>query len=70
VPFGYVDRPSFREAAVLAAYVGAHLPSLAIDAAEFETGRWLERLDALLALPRAAPATVNGADAAADFLLS
>ena len=70
VPYGFVDRPCFREAAVLAAYVRARLPCLEFDAPEFESGRWLDRLDALLALPRAAPAPDNGADAAAAFLLS
>lgn len=68
VPFGYIARPKFRESAVLASYIEAHLPGLPIGNDEFQSGRWLLRLPDLLALPRRPGRTINGAEAIADFV--
>jgi hypothetical protein len=68
IPFGYIPRPGFRESEVLAQFVDQHMSSLAITAAQFESGAWLSRLVELLALPRIEPAKPNGADEAAYFI--
>lgn len=68
LPFGYIPRPGFRESEVLAQYVDQNMSSLAITAAQFESGAWLSRLAELLALPRIERAEPNGADEAAYFI--
>jgi hypothetical protein len=69
VPFGFVVRPDFREAEILADYVRRRLPHLEFSPDEFTGGDWLKRVDELLALPRSARPETNGADAVADYLL-
>lgn len=64
----YVPRPGFRESAVLEAFVRRHLPAAEISWEELETGRWVERLTALLATPRAEPQPSRGAEVAADAI--
>ena len=68
VPFGYVSRPHFREAAVLARFVERHIPSGAIAEADFYSGRWLEYLPELLSLPRIQRREINGADQIAEMM--
>jgi UDP:flavonoid glycosyltransferase YjiC (YdhE family) len=66
--FAYLPRPAFRESAVLADFVRARLPSLALDAAAFADGRWVDALPELLARPRPAPGDASGAEAAAEAI--
>lgn len=73
VPFVFVTRPTFRESAVLQAFVQAHLPSLALTAPAFAGGEWLAALPPLLAPPQpttASAAAAAPAAAAAAHLLS
>lgn len=70
VPFCFVTRPSFRESAVLQAFVQAHLPSLALTAAEFAGGEWLPALPVLLAQPRQPQPALSGAQMVAAHLLT
>jgi hypothetical protein len=67
--FGYIPRLMFRESPVLEAFVRAEMSGLGFTDEEFRSGRWLDRLPRLLALPRKPPAPHNGADQAAEFLL-
>jgi hypothetical protein len=53
---------------MLAAYVERQMSSLAISAAQFESGEWLSLLPDLLALPRVERRETNGADQAAQFI--
>ncbi|MCK6627517.1 MAG: hypothetical protein L6R45_20355 [Anaerolineae bacterium] len=69
IPFGYILRPHFRESEKLAGYVNQHMNSVAITAAQFESGEWLSRLPELLALPRVERRESNGADQVAQFIV-
>jgi len=69
VPFGYVQRPLFRESAVLTAFIEAQMPGLSIDASAFGNGRWLADLETLLSLPRIQRKGPNGSEQAAAFIL-
>ena len=68
IPFGYIQRPRFRESAVLAAYIQAEMRGLEIPAAHFEDGSWLSALPALLALPRIERRGRNGAVEVVEFI--
>ena len=69
VPFGYIPRGGFRESPVMAAFVGAHLPSLEIPADVFTTGAWGAHVAALLAEAPRPPGGPNGADTAAEYII-
>lgn len=69
VPFGYVPRAGFRESPVMAAFVRARMPSLAIPVGEFQAGGWGAHATALLAMPVRPPVGPNGADVAAEHIL-
>jgi hypothetical protein len=68
VPYGYVMRPKFREAGVLATFVEEHMPHARFSPAEFSEGTWLERLDELLNMPRDTSKKKNGDSQIADFI--
>lgn len=68
VPFGYIQRPLFRESQVLTAYIQTHHNGLPITEAQLEDGSWLDALEDLLALPRQGQRQVNGATQIARFL--
>lgn len=65
----YLPRPAFREHAVLAEFVRRRLPTLELERAAFASGAWLAELPALLAAPRPAPPSEDGAALAARALL-
>lgn len=68
VPFGYITRARFPESPVLAAYIAAHMPGVALSPAAFHDGSWLAALPTLLTLPRQPPPAVNGAAQIAQFV--
>lgn len=68
VPYGYVMRPNFREAEVIARFARENMPSAPFTHREFLSGRWLDSLGRLLSLPRQAAQSANGAEAAAQFI--
>jgi hypothetical protein len=70
VPFGYVNRPSFPETEILAAYAKAHMKGFKIEQAEFEDARWIWYPKKLLSLPRIHRDYSNGAVDIARFILS
>ena len=51
----YVPRPTFRESAVLEAWVAARLPAEAMPFEALRAGRWVGRVAGLLARPRPVP---------------
>jgi len=61
----YVPRPGFRESAVLERYLAERLPAEAIDWGELESGKWVARVDTLLARSRQRPSSAPGAAVAA-----
>jgi hypothetical protein len=70
VPFAYVARPSFRESGPLTAFIEREMNGFEIPLLEYHSGQWVERLPALLELPRPYRDGVNGADQAAQFILT
>ncbi len=68
VPFGYVSRPSFREAGVLEAYIDAEIPSLAIDGADFSNGLRRDVIRRLLGLGRVRRNGHDNARLAAEYI--
>jgi len=64
----YIPRLTFRESAVLEDYVQRRLPAEAMAMDELESGRWVERVPALLARERPAPRPANGAAEAAAIV--
>lgn len=52
VPLGYVSRQRFPESPVIERFIGEHMQGLAVTTEEAETSGWVDRLDALLAMPR------------------
>jgi len=69
IPFGFVSREKFREAATMARFIQREMRGIAISPTEFQTGEWLRRLDTLLAMPRVKRNPVNGAKQVAKFIL-
>jgi hypothetical protein len=61
VPFGYVPRPGFAESPVLEDWVRRHLPHVRVEAESFVSGRWLDQVEDLLALPRRERPIADGA---------
>lgn len=68
VPFGYISRPKFREARTIARFIETEMHGFEISADDFENGRWIARVDDLLALPRLTRDEPNGATQIAMFL--
>lgn len=69
VPFGYVVNPEFAESDVLAEFIDSEMQGLQIAGEDFVSGRWLERLPEILALPKVSRnGEANGADAIAAHL--
>jgi hypothetical protein len=69
VPFGFIPRPRFRESAPLAAYASSRLNAVAIEQGRYLSGEWGPQLADLLAQERRPAPALNGADAAADFVV-
>jgi hypothetical protein len=70
VPFGYITRNRFRESPVLVQYIDRNMAGQHISEEEFISGKWLEKLPALLTMPRQLPLQANGAGVIADFVLN
>jgi len=68
VAFGYFTRPEFRESWPLQTFVDAHVPSVRLADASFDSGGWLQAITHLLAVPRVTRTERNGAMTAADWL--
>lgn len=70
VPYGYLARPQFRESPPLVEFVAREMQGLSLSETDLSSGRWLERLPDLLALPRLKRDYENGADTVARFIAS
>ncbi len=69
IPFGFVSREKFREAATMARFIKREMYGIEIPGHQFQTGEWLRRLDQLLAMPRLQRQKANGAEQVAKFIL-
>ncbi len=69
IPFVYIDRPTFRESAVISRFIRRSVGGFEIGAAELAAGDWLPRLEVLLQKHTPSPQP-NSAAAAADFIVS
>ncbi|MEJ2037598.1 MAG: hypothetical protein P8X55_01505 [Desulfosarcinaceae bacterium] len=69
IPFGYVSRTDSPEAPPLEAFIAANLPCSAISARAYASGRWVEALPALLAMPRTPHPQADGAGEAAGHIM-
>lgn len=65
-----VGRTGFPESAPLQAYLKTHLGGVSITPAQYESSEWLSLIPDLLAVPKPLPATENGADRVAAFLVT
>jgi len=70
VPFGYIQRPDFRESEPLSQFVKRNMGGISISVEEFVSGGWVEVLPRLFALGGDKKALVNGADQCAEFIAS
>ena len=68
VPFGYIARTQSPESPALERFITACISSRPISTDDYTTGRWMEMLPELLALPRGPPAGPNGADEVSRLL--
>lgn len=68
--YAVIDRPGFREAPLLEAFVDRHLLSWKTDMDALINGSWLEQLAGLPPVKSSWSPRINGAEQIADFLLS
>jgi hypothetical protein len=68
VPFGYVNRPQFRESPPLADFIATHMSGTPISPAAFRSGDWLNSLPELLQLPRIRRTSQNGSEQISAFV--
>jgi hypothetical protein len=68
VPFGYIERPDFRESSCLVSFIEQEMKGVCIQQESFDSAGWVSRIDELLALPRSIPPVPNGASEIARFL--
>ncbi len=69
IPFGFVSRPDFRESHKLEEFIQREMTGLPIQEHEFQDGRWISRLENLLALYCPRKPEPNGADIIADYIV-
>lgn len=68
IPFGYVSRSRFREAAVMSRFIHEQMQGMEIAQDEFRDGRWIAQLPELLGMPRIQRNKPNGSHQVASFI--
>jgi len=68
VPFGYVTRSNFRESEPMAAFIEKKMQGLYLMEPDFNSGRWLAKLQDLLNLNRRQQRLTNGAEPIGRFI--
>lgn len=68
IPFGYISRARFREAARVAGFIEREMSGFEIGETEFAEGAWLSRLPELLTMPRKVRNGANGSLEVATFI--
>ena len=69
IPFGYISKPSFREAPILEGFIKRYMTGRPIHEKEFYDGSWENYLPELLSLTSQKPSHPNGTDQIAKFIL-
>jgi hypothetical protein len=70
IPYGFLNRPSFRESPVLAEFIQHRMQGVEIPQPAFHDGSWTALLPQLLSLPHLQRDEPNGATLAADWIIS
>ena len=68
-PFGYINRPTFRESSVLVNFIQDHMDGLPISDNELVNGSWYNKIYQLLTMPTNNKQRENGADEISKFVL-
>lgn len=68
IPFGFIERPNFRESPVMTAFIQRQMSGIRIPASHFQEGRWVQSLPQLISIPRIQRLSQNGADQIAGFI--
>ena len=68
VPFGYATRSHYPESKALVGFIEKNIKGISIGESEFENGKFVDRLDELLAIPRVRRNSPNGAVQIAGYL--
>ena len=68
IPFGYISRPDFREAEILARFIDNRMPGFEIGEEDFRTGDWIVHVHYLLKKTSCCKRTENGANQIAAFI--
>lgn len=69
VPLAWFPRERFPESPVLGAFIERNMAEIRLNASDWETGRWIDRLPELLALERRPSREVTGSSEVARLLL-
>lgn len=71
VPFGYIQRPGFRESAPLVHFINKEMQGVEILAQDFAKGDWVSMLPGMFTImPHGKTGYSNGADQCAGFIVS
>ena len=70
LPLLRIPRRQWPEGEVLSAWAAAHVAGMELDEPAFQGGAWVDRVDELLALPRAAARERAGQEDVADAILT
>jgi len=68
IPFGYISRPDFREAEILARFIDSRMTGFEIGEEEFRTGGWIVHIHDLLKKTGCCKRTENGANQIAALI--
>lgn len=69
-PFGYINRPNFRESSVLTTFIQHQMTGVEIPSSTFHNGDWINVVPQLINLPRIQRLSPNGADQVASYVHS
>ncbi|HEX2979862.1 MAG TPA: hypothetical protein VHO48_06340 [Anaerolineaceae bacterium] len=70
IPLAYVMRDGFRESPEMDRFIQREMRGFPIREQDYAAGDWIERIPELLRMPKMINNAVNGADQAAEILLS
>ncbi len=68
IPFGFIERPNFRESPVMSAFIQRQMSGFEIPASHFQEGSWIKLLPQFISIPRIQRLSPNGADQIAEFV--
>jgi hypothetical protein len=69
-PFGFINRPNFRESPVLATFIQHQMAGFEIPSSLFQNGEWIEVIPQLISLPHIQRLSPNGAEQIAWYVQS